>query len=106
MELFNNAIVHGGPTLSIVSARTHACGGMAIMEIADNGQGVPEAHQERIFLPFEKVNQKICDESVGVGLALVHKFLQLRSSAITCGTDAELGGACFKIALPQKYYAN
>lgn len=44
------------------------------LEIMDQGQGIPEAHQELVFEPF--FTTKPTGEGTGLGLPLVHKIVQ------------------------------
>jgi nitrogen fixation/metabolism regulation signal transduction histidine kinase len=77
----------------IVAAR--AARERAIMQVRDNGPGVPEAARERVFDPY--YTTKV--DGTGLGLAIVKKIVLEHGGEITCSSAPE-GGACFEISLP------
>ena len=83
----------GSDGLVIVSA--HATGGRAILEVRDNGPGVPPAARERVFDPYYTTKA----EGTGLGLAIVKKIVLEHGGEISY-RDAPEGGACFAISLP------
>jgi two-component system, NtrC family, nitrogen regulation sensor histidine kinase NtrY len=78
-----------------VIVAAHATKGRAILEVRDNGPGVPEAARERVFDPYYTTKA----EGTGLGLAIVKKIVLEHGGEITC-TGAPEGGASFVIALP------
>lgn len=82
----------------IVSARTDAVRNEVVIQVEDNGPGVPEELRRRIFEPF--FTTKIVGEGTGLGLALCHRMVSAHSGRMEV-VESELGGACFVIALPQ-----
>ena len=85
----------GGPgSVVVVAARRD--GEHAILEVRDDGPGVPEAARERVFDPYFTTR----DEGTGLGLAIVKKVVLEHGGTISCGESAE-GGALFRIRLPQ-----
>jgi signal transduction histidine kinase len=96
-NLLENARRHanGRATLTLsldsVQARIRVC---------DNGPGVPEAYQERIFEPFYRLpGASERDGGMGLGLALVKSITLRHGGSVRC-TNREAGGACFEIQLP------
>jgi len=77
----------------IVAAR--ATGERAILEVRDNGPGVPEGARERVFDPYYTTKA----EGTGLGLAIVKKIVLEHGGEISCRPAVE-GGACFAISLP------
>jgi nitrogen fixation/metabolism regulation signal transduction histidine kinase len=77
----------------VVAAR--ADGDHAILEVRDNGPGVPEDVRERIFDPYYTTK----NEGTGLGLAIVKKIVLEHGGEIDCREAAE-GGACLQIRLP------
>jgi two-component system, NtrC family, nitrogen regulation sensor histidine kinase NtrY len=67
----------------------------AIVQVRDNGPGVPEAARERVFDPYYTTKA----EGTGLGLAIVKKIVLEHGGEITCSAAPE-GGACFEIWLP------
>jgi nitrogen-specific signal transduction histidine kinase len=67
-----------------------------VIEVADNGPGVPEVLRERIFYPFFSTKRT----GSGVGLALAHKVVVSHGGALELdGTPG--GGATFRVVLPE-----
>jgi signal transduction histidine kinase len=92
------------------NARRHANGAATLMlslegsvariQVCDNGPGVPEAYQERIFEPFYRLpGASERDGGMGLGLALV-KSIALRHRGTVHCSNRQSGGACFEIRLP------
>lgn len=72
-----------------------------IIEVDDDGNGVPVDQRERIFESFVRV---YCDppnrSGFGLGLALVKRIMDWHLGSATC-TDSTLGGAKFTLAWPR-----
>jgi PAS domain S-box-containing protein len=78
------------------SRRTDAQGGSwAVVEIADTGEGIPEADVGRIFIPFFTTKSK----GHGVGLALAHRVVTEHGGTLTASNEPA-GGALFTLLLP------
>jgi two-component system NtrC family sensor kinase len=69
----------------------------ALLYVADDGPGVPEADRERIFDPF--FTTKPPGEGTGLGLAIVAKTVYDAGGVVWVDRARE-GGAVFKIFLP------
>lgn len=70
-------------------------GEQLLIEVEDNGPGVPPAHVEKIF--DEGFSTKP-GKHRGIGLALVAQLCRDHGGAITL-EESELGGACFAVVL-------
>ncbi|MDJ0705991.1 MAG: cyclic nucleotide-binding domain-containing protein [Leptolyngbyaceae cyanobacterium MO_188.B28] len=82
------------PTLTIRTAQKHDA---ILVEIMDNGPGVPAEIQTRIFDPF--FTTKPVGHGSGLGLDLVRRIIENRhQGAITL--DSQPGRTCFLICLP------
>lgn len=82
----------------IISTRIDAVRNEVVVQVEDNGPGVPEELRRRIFEPF--FTTKTVGEGTGLGLALCHRMVSAHSGRMEV-VESELGGACFIIALPQ-----
>jgi len=88
-----------------VDARTARSGGwmdapegdLALIEISDNGPGVPAELKAKVFEPF--FTTKAVGEGTGMGLASVYGIVDQSGGHIVLA-DAEGGGAMFRIYLP------
>lgn len=65
-----------------------------VIEVCDNGPGVKEALQEKIFAPFFTTRE----DGTGLGLAIVRQIVESHGGDITLTSTGE--GACFTITLP------
>ncbi|MBO9544758.1 ATP-binding protein [Caulobacter sp.] len=81
-NLVENALKYGGTA----RGRVYAEGHMAIIEIEDNGPGVPPAELERVFEPFYRGEPSRNRETGGIGLGLA----VVRSLARAHGGDVTL----------------
>mgnify|MGYP000462916729 CR=1 FL=1 len=73
----------------------------AVVVIEDNGRGVPEALRKKIFEPF--FTTKTAGTGTGLGLSLSYEIIVDGHGGTLRYERAELGGACFVIALPVKH---
>jgi signal transduction histidine kinase len=67
-----------------------------VVDIVDDGPGVPEAYIDRIFEPFFTTR----DDGTGYGLYLAAELLREQSGRLTVRNNPE-GGATFTIWLPE-----
>ena len=65
-----------------------------VLEIMDNGPGVPESIRERIFHPLVSAR----DGGIGLGLSLAQTFIQHHGGAIECVSSP--GHTVFRLILP------
>jgi signal transduction histidine kinase len=87
-----------GPGNIHVVAR--AQGEHALLEVCDDGPGVPAESRERIFDPYYTTKS----DGTGLGLAIVKKTVLEHDGEISCVAAAQ-GGACFRIELPMQRVA-
>jgi signal transduction histidine kinase len=68
---------------------------MVVIEVADNGAGVPRDILEKVFSPFFTTKA----QGSGLGLAIVRKIVDAHDGRIDLSTRVG-GGACFRVTLP------
>lgn len=96
-NLLENARRHAKGTATLTLLQD---GAMACIRVCDNGPGVPQAFQERIFEPFYRLpGASERDGGVGLGLALVKSIALRHGGSVRC-SNRDTGGACFEIQLP------
>jgi len=93
INLVQNAIEHGGRK-GAITIFVRAAG---VIEVADEGPGIPIAQRERIFEPFYRLEPHT--RGAGLGLNLVREIVRLHKGHIAA-LDGLNGGACFRIRLP------
>jgi len=96
-NLVDNALKYGGAA----RARVYRNGDNAIIDIDDDGPGIPPSDADRIFDPFFRGEPSRSRETGGIGLGLA----VVRSVARAHGGDAFLinrpgGGATARVSLP------
>jgi two-component system sensor histidine kinase KdpD len=72
-----------------------------IVQVCDNGPGLPPGREQTVFEPFERGSREDARPGVGLGLALVRAIVQAHQGTIVA-EPAPGGGACFVIALPRR----
>lgn len=76
-------------------------GGVAVVAVADNGEGVPEADRERIFERFVRLDAARSRDDGGAGLGLaIARDVAVRHGGTLTVHDAPAGGALFELRLP------
>jgi two-component system sensor histidine kinase KdpD len=86
----------GGSRIRL-SAREEA--GAVVIEVADEGPGIPAGQEERVFEKFFRDPIGTGRAGVGLGLAIVKAIVDLHGGRVWAGSRPE-GGAVFRFALP------
>jgi len=77
--------------------------GNMVIEVIDNGPGIPSDLKEKIFERFYQLNENIGNEySSGIGLSLTSEMVQLHKGTIELTTE-EGQGCHFKVTIPIGY---
>jgi signal transduction histidine kinase len=79
-----------------VSVRTSGGEGSVILEVGDNGPGMPVEVRERLFQPFTTSNKT---SGIGLGLAITADLVKLHHGQIAL-VDAGEVGTTFRVTLP------
>ncbi len=98
LSLTENAIAYTGEAGQIW-ATVAIDGTAAVVQIADDGPGIPEAMRERIFDRFVRADPASRPEGTGLGLAIARSIVQAHQGTIWAGNNGS-GGATFTIRLP------
>jgi signal transduction histidine kinase len=79
----------------------HAGEHYAVIQVVDQGRGVPDEHKELIFEKFHQVKfeKTIAGQGVGLGLVICRNIITKHGGAIWVGDNVE-GGSVFYILLP------
>lgn len=97
-NLLSNAVRFAA---SEVHVRLSACDGGALLEVEDDGPGIPEEEQEKIFRAFYQANGNRTGKGIGIGLNLCRTLIGLLNGSITV-SDRRDGrhGALFSVYVP------
>ena len=75
--------------------------GQAIVQISDDGPGIPAADRKRVFEPFTRLDKSRTKRSggSGLGLAIAQRVIDRHGGKILLG-ESSLGGAQFRVKVP------
>ncbi|MER7799741.1 sensor histidine kinase [Streptomyces parvulus] len=97
-NLLDNAQRHARSAV-VVSVRRD--GGLAVVGVADDGDGVPEADRERIFERFVRLDDARSRDDGGAGLGLaIARDVAVRHGGTLTVHGGPAGGALFELRLP------
>ncbi|MCX5770490.1 MAG: HAMP domain-containing sensor histidine kinase [Candidatus Hydrogenedentes bacterium] len=83
-----------------IQINVHQANNSALIEVHDNGPGVPERERENLFTPY--YTSKQAEGGVGLGLISVRVYAEAHAGTVGI-CDSHLGGACFNIRLPVRH---
>jgi two-component system nitrogen regulation sensor histidine kinase NtrY len=75
-----------------IETRAVEIDGQVVLEVLDNGRGLPTAQRDRLFEPYVTTRAK----GAGLGLAIVKKIAEDHGAHLSLG-DRPQGGACARI---------
>ena len=101
VNLLDNGLRHTPPgsTIEIAVERRN---GHAVLEVSDDGPGIPEDERDQVFSRFARLAgpaDVIADSGTGLGLAIVRAVATSHGGTVEAGTTPN-GGARFTVILP------
>jgi PAS domain S-box-containing protein len=101
-NLLTNAAKYTAPG-GHVAVRTATGDGSVVVEVEDDGTGIPTDLLPVIFEPFIQGARGIdrAEGGLGIGLALVHSLVSLHGGAVSAHSDGPGRGSRFTITLPR-----
>lgn len=101
LNLMNNASKFT-PDGGIITVRVHKEDTGLVVEVSDNGIGIPKDQQDRLFKPYSRVAaDRQRHPGLGLGLALSKQVIELHGGKIWVDSDADKG-ATFSFFLPKR----
>lgn len=99
-NLMENAIKFS-PQLSQITISVDRKEAQVVCQVTDQGEGIPEAQLQEIFLPFvqSSLNTSSATQGIGLGLSFVKVVADKHHGSVEA-TNNELGGATFSITIP------
>jgi CheY-like chemotaxis protein len=101
-NLLNNASKHSPPG-GQVRVRLRRQGDRAVIDIVDEGAGIPPDQLARVFGMFTKIERSFgggSNDGLGIGLALSRQLAELHGGTLTANSAGEGRGATFTLSLP------
>ncbi|WP_219413003.1 sensor histidine kinase [Pseudonocardia nigra] len=97
-NLVDNGRRHASSRVLVTVGRQ---GDVAVVEVSDDGPGVPPADRTRVFERFVRLDDARArsDGGSGLGLAIVAEVVAAHGGSVEV-TDAPAGGALFRVRLP------
>ena len=101
VNLLSNAIKFCHPTGGIIHVRLHSRKGILMLDVADNGPGIPPDQHTIIFERFTQLQgpQHNKPQGSGLGLYITRTIVEDHGGSIDV-LASKLGGALFRISLP------
>ncbi len=98
-NLVVNAIRYGGGKVLVTAT---SAGDDLLIEVHDNGEGVPRKYELAIWEQFERGVHRLNSTvpGSGIGLAIVDMVVRRHGGIAGYERSKRLGGACFRITLP------
>jgi two-component system NtrC family sensor kinase len=97
MNLVQNAAEAVTPPNGLIRLSTRRTADGLVIEVADNGPGIPEEVRERVFDPF--FTTKSVGEGTGLGLSMSYQIVDRHGGRIEIASAPE-GGAVLRVVLP------
>jgi two-component system sensor histidine kinase TctE len=94
-EIFGNVIdnaIRYGPAGGVVIARLSRDGPSAVVDIEDDGPGIPAAERQKVFERFYRIARPDGPDGSGLGLSIVRVLLDRMSGSVELGESERLGG--------------
>lgn len=97
-NLIENAIKYAGEQSPYVRITVRAESNGVIIEVEDNGQGIPEEHQPKIFEMFYRATQN--ENGTGLGLYILKRSVERLKGTIDLRSKVGVG-TVFSVRLPE-----
>jgi signal transduction histidine kinase len=102
LNLIDNAMKYAseGKVLSVALAKKND---LYLITIQDNGKGIPEAHREKIFEKFHRIDNSLAGKQSGTGLGLsISRSLMRNIGGELILAEKKSLGSKFIITIPEK----
>ena len=97
-NLVHNAARYGARTVGVATRRN---GASSLLEVSDDGPGLPREARERVFERFSRLDSQWTEGS-GLGLAIVSEIAQRHGAKVDLADGPRGAGTRVTIAFPAK----
>ncbi|MEZ4445971.1 MAG: ATP-binding protein [Polyangiaceae bacterium] len=98
-HVLHNALIYAEPGVApVISVRAESAGPSCLVEIEDNGPGIPSAQQQSVFDPFRRFHRHDEVPGNGLGLAVTRQILERSGGGISVASEP--GRTVFVLRLP------
>jgi two-component system phosphate regulon sensor histidine kinase PhoR len=98
VNLLDNAAKYSGESKSI-AVRTYAANDCAVLEVEDQGIGIPREEQQKIFERFYRVGNAVAKGGYGLGLYLVRHIMDAHQGRVELESELQRGSR-FRLVFP------
>jgi signal transduction histidine kinase/ActR/RegA family two-component response regulator len=100
-NLLNNACNYT-PEGGLIELSAGSEGGLLVIQVRDNGIGVPPDRLEDVFEMFSQVNRTLerSQGGLGIGLALVRSLIEMHGGSVSAASEGANQGSTFSVRLP------
>lgn len=95
LNVLNNALVHGGPSMDLISLTLSSEGPSAVLEVKDNGVGIPTDKHIQAISRFSQTN---AGPGSGLGLAIAQRVMSQHKGNLKILDDPN--GAVVQMTFP------
>jgi Na+/proline symporter/nitrogen-specific signal transduction histidine kinase len=97
INLITNAIKYGDPVRPMITVSAYRDGGRVIVDVADNGPGIPVEAGVRVFEKFTRLDPSSKSGSAGLGLPISREIMRNLGGDLTLVPSQS--GAMFRVTL-------
>ncbi len=100
-NLLSNALKYS-PDGTCVTVRLEQEGNQILIDVTDQGMGIPEREMMNLFQPFQRASNAIEIPGTGIGLTIVKKSIELMSGTVFLKSK-EGQGTTFRVGFPTRF---
>ncbi|HUD96748.1 MAG TPA: ATP-binding protein [Woeseiaceae bacterium] len=100
VNLLDNAARYS-PANATIGINVARNGDAVVIEISDEGPGIPEADREKVFDPFYRVHERDRRSGTGLGLSICRGIVRAHGGEVTAHARTAGSGAVLRLTLPQ-----
>jgi signal transduction histidine kinase len=98
--LIGNAVKYNDKPIGKLECHYESITGFHQFSIKDNGPGIAEKYQKKVFIVFQTIEARDKKESTGIGLSIVQKIVEENGGSIRIESE-ENKGASFIFTIPK-----